>query len=457
MKIQDLSYMRSLAKESLKKENNLNLFWEKTIQRSVLEKKKRLYDYQAEKFVPNSVHTKDPVFCKCLLIELKSIIARLKVNDEVTFPRYAEEIVDGDKVYWIFRTEKLDTNAMELESMQLTVSLSDFNLAFDNNALGVPKTQLRSSTARPEKYFPKIVRTHLATDCIPADHKPGFLKSFKEYCSTKIFFEKSEALHLEKGQWQLLKALPVTPMTESMIPPADEGYITPYIQPNNAASSEIAALKFVIKEKDLTIQERDELIKAKDKQIKSLKRDLDDKDYLIEKLQNQLRNNTNQIMPPLVSQNVADSRILLRSDHQAAIHGLFLSPCGRRYNESFCFFIIRLLSRGLTYSSIKHAVEAIKTLMIGVDANLLIENVRLSKSSLSEYMLVLSVMTKIHVARQLSDCTDLQSGSDETPCRAGLPTLVTYFRDLDTGKNMILGLRTMAKKRASDKVNIKHL
>ena len=125
-----------------------------------------------------------------------------------------------------------------------------------------------------------------------------------------------------------------------------------------------------------------------------------------------------------------------------------------KYNETFILYIMRLLGRGLSYTAIIEAVYNLKFLLNRFNFFCDLNDVQLCKATLSRYMMVFGTMQKLFLAQKLTNMRHIQSGTDETPDATGVPALVLYARNLENGENLILGLRQMARKRASDFVRL---
>ena len=129
-------------------------------------------------------------------------------------------------------------------------------------------------------------------------------------------------------------------------------------------------------------------------------------------------------------------------------------PANMKYNQVFILYIMRLLGQGLSYSAIIAAVQNMKFLLNRFNFFSDLDQVTLSKATLSRYLLVFGTIQKLFLAQKLTSMRHIQSGTDETPDHTGVPALVLFARDLESGENLVLGLRQMARKRASDFVRL---
>ena len=125
-----------------------------------------------------------------------------------------------------------------------------------------------------------------------------------------------------------------------------------------------------------------------------------------------------------------------------------------KYNQFFILYVMRLLGKGLSYSAIIEAVYNLKFLLGRFNFFSDLDQITLCKATLSRYMLVFGTIQKLYLAQKLTSMRNIQSGTDETPDSTGVPALVLFARNLDSGENLILGLRQMARKRASDFVRL---
>ena len=158
-----------------------------------------------------------------------------------------------------------------------------------------------------------------------------------------------------------------------------------------------------------------------------------------------------------------DERIRRESTSHLAPRGfkqekLFLrgpnDPGNTKYNQVFILYIMRLLGQGLSYSAIIAAVQNMKFLLHRFNFFSDLDEIKLCKATLSRYLLVFGTIQKLFLAQKLTSMRHIQSGTDETPDHTGVPAMVLYARNLESGENLILGLRQMAKKRASDFVRL---
>ena len=190
-----------------------------------------------------------------------------------------------------------------------------------------------------------------------------------------------------------------------------------------------------------TIRNQALRIESQDREIESLRSRNRDQARTIARLENKIQAETIQrqaIVPFGQRRSVQKKKLFHREDHS------------QRYNDTFVLYLMRLLSEGLTYSSIISATRNLNALLEPFDSVIDLRQNTLSKATLHRYLLVLGTMNRIYLATRLTQCQRIQSGTDETPDSTGVPAMVLMVRDMEEGQNLILGLRQMARKRATD-------